>query len=65
MTDYIAQGARFEVIEGLGCTNAINDDGLGILLVDSWQITIPLYAIIIYCCKLVAITFIRSYLHSI
>jgi hypothetical protein len=51
MADYTVQGGRFQVLEGLGCTSDVDFDGLGILLVTSWTVTLPLYSTIVYCRK--------------
>ncbi|VDC00337.1 unnamed protein product [Peniophora sp. CBMAI 1063] len=45
---YIVQIARFEVLEGFGCANVPDSTGLGILLVFSWSVTIPLWSILLY-----------------
>ncbi|KAI0032703.1 pheromone A receptor-domain-containing protein, partial [Vararia minispora EC-137] len=46
---YIVQGARFRVIEGSGCQNAINVSGLELLLIGSWTITLPAISAFFYC----------------
>ncbi|VDB92186.1 unnamed protein product [Peniophora sp. CBMAI 1063] len=45
---YIVQGARFEVKEGVGCTNAPESSMLSILLLNSWNVLPPLVSITVY-----------------
>jgi hypothetical protein len=51
--DYIDQGARFELEEGIGCANAIAGGGFDILFIHSWQIVLPLVSTLFYCRELV------------
>ena len=48
-TDYVNQDARFEVVEGFGCSNASSGSILKILIIDTWSFIPPLLSIIIYC----------------
>ena len=47
--DYIVQGYRFMVYDGLGCANTATSSGLEILLVDQWPITLPSISVFFYC----------------
>ncbi|KZV65349.1 fungal pheromone STE3G-protein-coupled receptor, partial [Peniophora sp. CONT] len=49
VADYTVQAFRFEVIEGFGCTNAIINKGLPLILIDSWYVIPPLISVTIYC----------------
>ena len=46
--DYVVQGARFEVDEGFGCGTATDGSVLGILLVYSWTVLLPLISVVVY-----------------
>ena len=46
--DYIVQGYRFEVIEGLGCENVPERSILTILLVHVWSVIPPLLSVSLY-----------------
>ena len=48
VSDYIVQGARFEVFAGFGCTNAADSVVLSPLLLNSWSVILPLISITIY-----------------
>ena len=46
--DYVNQSARFQILEGFGCTNVTDRSILEVLLVRSWSIVPPLLSVIIY-----------------
>ena len=46
--DYVVQGARFQILEGFGCSSGVTTDGLSILLVYVWSIIPPLVSAIFY-----------------
>lgn len=48
VVDYIVQGVIFQVIEGVGCADALDDSVLSILLIWSWNITPPLILVTVY-----------------
>ena len=48
VSDYIVQGARFEVLAGFGCTNAAGDLVLTFLLLYSWPVILPLISVTVY-----------------
>jgi len=45
---YIVQGARYEILEEFGCTNAVNTSGVSILVIEAWTIFFPMVSIIFY-----------------
>ncbi|VDC00339.1 unnamed protein product [Peniophora sp. CBMAI 1063] len=45
---YVNQNARFEILEGFGCTNTMQGSILEILLVRSWSIMPPLLSVALY-----------------
>ncbi|VDB85251.1 unnamed protein product [Peniophora sp. CBMAI 1063] len=45
---YIVQSDRFEVDEGFGCANTQDGSILDVLLIWSWNVTVPLYSIVVY-----------------
>ncbi|KZV74000.1 STE3-domain-containing protein [Peniophora sp. CONT] len=45
---YVVQYSRFEVEEGIGCSNASDGSVLAILLIDSWTLIPPLLSIFVY-----------------
>lgn len=48
LTDYIVQGARYEVLEELGCANTEVLSGLSIILIESWSIIFPFISLVYY-----------------
>ncbi|KZV59905.1 STE3-domain-containing protein [Peniophora sp. CONT] len=48
LSDYIVQGARFQVEEGFGCTNAVHYSILAVLLVQVWSVAPPLLSVLVY-----------------
>ncbi|KZV71174.1 fungal pheromone STE3G-protein-coupled receptor, partial [Peniophora sp. CONT] len=50
---YVNQGARFEVIEGFGCTSADETSILDALIEQSWSVVPPLVSIVFYYPKVV------------
>ncbi|KAI0314150.1 pheromone A receptor-domain-containing protein [Amylostereum chailletii] len=46
---YIAQGARYQVVEELGCGSAIIESGVAVILLLPWGVTLPAISIIFYC----------------
>lgn len=51
LTDYIVQGARYEVLEELGCANTEVLSGLSIILIESWSIIFPFISLVYYARK--------------
>jgi hypothetical protein len=51
LSDYIDQGARFQVLEGFGCTDGTSGGGINFLLIRSWPIVLPLVSALFYCRK--------------
>lgn len=49
--DYIVQGARYQIYEELGCTNAEIFSGLSIILIDSWSVIFPFISLAFYARK--------------
>jgi hypothetical protein len=47
--DFIDQGARFSVQEGVGCRDAVTGYGIDFLLYLSWPIVFPLVSTLFYC----------------
>ena len=47
-SDYANQGARFEVFEGIGCTDAPVPSILEVLVLESWEVILPLISVIFY-----------------
>ncbi|VDC00134.1 unnamed protein product [Peniophora sp. CBMAI 1063] len=45
---YINQGARFEILEGFGCSASSSRSILSFLTMDSWTIILPLVSMIMY-----------------
>ncbi|KZV73945.1 STE3-domain-containing protein [Peniophora sp. CONT] len=56
---YVNQNARFQVLEGFGCTNTMAGSILAILLVRSWSVIPPLLSIALYYSRM-ARTFYRQ-----
>ena len=48
VSDYIVQGARFEVLAGFGCGDSSDNSVLNILLIGSWSVIIPLLSVTVY-----------------
>lgn len=46
--DYIVQGARFEVLEELGCSPNELDSGLTIILSNVWPLLLPAISVLFY-----------------
>lgn len=46
--DYIVQGARYQIVEELGCNGTEDYSGVSVLLVDSWTITLPTISLVYY-----------------
>ena len=49
IADYVVQASRFAELEDLGCSNDVVNSVLEILIIDSWQITLPLLSALFYC----------------
>ncbi|KAI0316927.1 pheromone A receptor-domain-containing protein [Amylostereum chailletii] len=47
--NYILQGARYQVIEELGCGGAVLESGVSVILIFSWGVILPAISIIFYC----------------
>ncbi|KZV61584.1 hypothetical protein PENSPDRAFT_643237 [Peniophora sp. CONT] len=67
--DYINQIARFEVLEGFGCTNGLDGSILYYLTIQSWTVIPPLLSVLIYYPKVARIFYrqsrdINRFLHS-
>ncbi|KAI0029433.1 GPCR fungal pheromone mating factor [Vararia minispora EC-137] len=50
---YIVQGVRFSVVEGFGCMETVNVDVVELMLVQLWQIILPLVSILVYCPQII------------
>lgn len=48
LQDYIVQGARYQILEEFGCSNAVNPSGVSILVTEAWTIFFPVVSIIFY-----------------
>ncbi|KZV69432.1 STE3-domain-containing protein [Peniophora sp. CONT] len=55
---YIIEAGRFQVIEGLGCTNELDTSISTFVLAEIWSVLPPLISILFYCPK-VALAFYR------
>ncbi|VDC02196.1 unnamed protein product [Peniophora sp. CBMAI 1063] len=66
---YVVQPHRFEVDEGLGCTNSTDGSILSILLLYSWSVILPMISITVYYPRVALIFYrqnrdINRFLHS-
>lgn len=50
--DYIVQGARFQIVEEVGCASVANLSLVTILLIDIWPIILPTISVLFYCREL-------------
>ncbi|KZV77220.1 fungal pheromone STE3G-protein-coupled receptor [Peniophora sp. CONT] len=57
---YIVQVDRFQVVEGFGCTNAIDGSVLSLLLIMSWSVIPPLVSVVVYYPRVLRV-FYRQY----
>ncbi|KZV74012.1 STE3-domain-containing protein [Peniophora sp. CONT] len=57
---YVVQLERFEVAEGFGCRNSLDDSILAILLISSWTVVPPMLSLIIYYPRVVRIFYQRN-----
>lgn len=55
--DYIVQGARFEVLEELGCSPNELDSGLTIILSNVWPLLLPAISVLFYSRESIYISF--------
>ena len=46
--DYVSQNARFEVVEGLGCTNTWANSLLSLISINFWVVAPPLSSLALY-----------------
>ncbi|KAI0031556.1 GPCR fungal pheromone mating factor, partial [Vararia minispora EC-137] len=59
-SDYIVQGSRFSVLEGLGCTNSLSPSWLMLITISSWHIILPSVSVFFYWPKTVYILYRHS-----
>ncbi|KZV70306.1 hypothetical protein PENSPDRAFT_685563 [Peniophora sp. CONT] len=57
---YIVEPARFQLLEGFGCTNAIASSVLSILLLGLWGVIPPLLCVILYYPRVVRVFYHQS-----
>ncbi|KAI0034833.1 GPCR fungal pheromone mating factor, partial [Vararia minispora EC-137] len=48
VADYVVQGARFVIYEGLGCSEASDGSFLNLLLINSWSVIFPAISALFY-----------------
>lgn len=49
LSDYVVQGARYEIVEDIGCIAMENISGLSLLLIDIWPVFLPAISALFYC----------------
>jgi len=50
---YIVQGVRYQILEEMGCSNAVSGSGVSIILISSWTILFPLISLVFYTPRIV------------